>query len=615
MSDQTLPTASSREVWAALRGLWRGQRRRFALILALYGAAAVAGLAPPKLFGALVDRIGAGATGETVALFCGAMIVSVVLQAVLLLTATRTALVLGEDVFRDVRDGFMANALRLPIGMIERGGTGELVTRTTQDVRSLGGTVRDAIPQTVIAAVTVLLTVTAAALTSPLIAPVYLLAVPLLFVMMRWYVRRAPAVYHALGASFGPMFASVHETATGARTVEALSLQEARNASMGDAITGHWITAVARIRLRQVMLPWSNLAFAIPVFASLAWGGWLAIDGRVSVGAVVTVTLYASALVAPMEALIDCTDELQRGFVSFARVLGVSGARDTAAHAAGPDRASLQAHDRDPRHAFAPGSSDLALHDVRFAYRAGHEVLHGVSLQIVPGERLAVVGPSGAGKSTLARLLAGLDEPRSGRVTVGAEDLAGLEIARRRQAVLLVTQESHIFASSIRDNVLLASPDASDSALRSALATVGALRWVDALENGCDTVVGVGGHPLSGAQEQQLALARIVLADPRTIVLDEATSAMDPGAARELEAGLAAALAGRTVIAIAHRLSTAHDADRIAVVEAGRVVEIGTHDQLLAVGGSYADLWKAWSDDGSAGHTASHTQETEKSGS
>lgn len=245
MSDQTLPTASSREVWAALRGLWRGQRRRFALILALYGAAAVAGLAPPKLFGALVDRIGAGATGETVALFCGAMIVSVVLQAVLLLAATRTALVLGEDVFRDVRDGFMANALRLPIGMIERGGTGELVTRTTQDVRALGGTVRDAIPQTVIAAVTVLLTVTAAALTSPLIAPVYLLAVPLLFVVMRWYVRRAPAVYHALGASFGPMFASVHETATGARTVEALSLQEARNASMGDAITGHWITAVA----------------------------------------------------------------------------------------------------------------------------------------------------------------------------------------------------------------------------------------------------------------------------------------------------------------------------------------------------------------------------------
>lgn len=593
MSDQTLPVASSRDVWAALASLWRERRGRFIVITVLYGAAAVAALAPPKLFGALIDRLDTGTDGAVIALFCAAMIGSVVAQAALLLLATRTALVLGEDVFRDVRDEFMRNALRLPIGLIERGGTGELVTRTTQDVRSLGGTVRDAIPQTLIAAVTVVLTVVAAAFTAPLIAPVYLLAVPILVVVMRWYVRRAPAVYHRLGGSYGAMFASVHETSTGSRTVEALSLQDARNRSMDQSIGGHWDAAVGRIRLRQVMLPWSNLSFAIPVFASLAWGGWLAIDGQVSIGAVVTVTLYASALVAPMESLIDCTDELQRGFVSFARVLGIS---RTPQDAVGEQR--VIAGVSGPVASGVTASGDVELHDVRFAYRAGREVLHGVSLQIVPGERLAVVGPSGAGKSTLARLLAGLDAPTSGRVCVGGVDIAELDIADRRRSVLLVTQESHIFATSIRDNVLLARSDANDMQLSAALMAVGAQRWIAELEEGWHTTVGRGGHVLSGAQEQQLALARVVLADPRTIVLDEATSSMDPGAARELESALGAALAGRTVIAIAHRLSTAHDADRIAVVDAGRLVELGTHHELLEAGGSYADLWNAWSHDG-----------------
>ncbi|MFF3026745.1 ABC transporter ATP-binding protein [Microbacterium sp. NPDC057944] len=580
----SLPTAPSSEVWTALLGLWRGRRGRIAVIVALYGVAALAALAPPRLFGVLVDRLGAGASADTIALLCGAMIGSVVLQAGLLLAATRTALVLGEDVFREVRDGFMANALRLPIGVIERGGTGELVTRTTQDVRALGGTVRDALPQSLIAAVTVVLTVTAAVLVSPLIAPVYLLAIPLLVVVMRWYVRRAPGVYRRLGESYGPMYFSVHETASGARTVESLSLRAARDASMDDAISGHWAAAVGRIRLRQVMLPWSNLAFAIPVFASLAWGGWLALDGRVSIGAVVTVTLYASALVAPMEQLIDCTDELQRGFVSFARVLGVGAdAVNEAETEVGQRRAP---------------SGELALTDVRFSYRAGREVLHGVDLRVTRGERLAVVGPSGAGKSTIGRLIAGLDAPGSGRATIGEEDIALIGVERRRRAVLLVSQESHIFSTTIRDNVLLAHPAADDALLRAALTTVGAAAWVDALDDGWDTAVGTGGLALSGAQEQQLALARVVLADPDTVVLDEATSAMDPRAARELESALAAALEGRTVIAIAHRLSTAHDADRIAVVEDGRVVEIGSHDRLIAEGGSYAALWRAWSDEG-----------------
>jgi ABC-type multidrug transport system fused ATPase/permease subunit len=205
-----------------------------------------------------------------------------------------------------------------------------------------------------------------------------------------------------------------------------------------------------------------------------------------------------------------------------------------------------------------------------------------------------MVGPSGAGKSTLGRLLAGIHPPRTGRVTVGDVGLVELPLDDLRGHVALVTQEHHVFVGTLRENVVLARPGSSDDAVRSALAAVDALEWVDGLPDGLDTVVGSGGRSLTPAQAQQVALARLVLADPHTLVLDEATSLIDPRAARHLERSLAAVLEGRTVIAIAHRLFSAHDADRVAVVEDGRISELGSHDDLVAAGGSYAALWESW---------------------
>jgi ABC-type multidrug transport system fused ATPase/permease subunit len=240
-----------------------------------------------------------------------------------------------------------------------------------------------------------------------------------------------------------------------------------------------------------------------------------------------------------------------------------------------------------------PDGEALEATDVRYSYVDGRDVLHGVDLTVRPGERLAMVGPSGAGKSTLGRLLAGIHPPRTGRVTVGGVPLVSLPLDELRGHVALVTQEHHVFVGTLRDNVALAATS-SDQGVRDALAAVDALDWALGMPDGLDTEVGSGGVALSPAQAQQLALARLVLADPHTLVLDEATSLLDPRAARHLERSLAGALRGRTVIAIAHRLFSAHDADRVAVVEDGRVTELGSHDELVAAEGAYAALWASW---------------------
>jgi ABC-type multidrug transport system fused ATPase/permease subunit len=272
-------------------------------------------------------------------------------------------------------------------------------------------------------------------------------------------------------------------------------------------------------------------------------------------------------LIDPLDTILIWIEQLQSSGASFARVEGLA-----AVPRAETDPARLPAGDR------------IEVAGVRYAYDGGPDVLHGIDLIVRPGERLAVVGLSGAGKSTLGRLLAGVDRPRTGTVTVGGVPVAGLPPDLLRRQVVLVTQEHHVFAETLRENLMVQAPDAE---LRAALDTVGA-DWAGDLD------ADLGVQPIDGAQAQQLALARVVLADPHTVILDEATALLDPTTARTAERALAAVLHKRTVIAIAHRLQTAHDADRVAVMDAGRIVELGTHDELVAAGGSYAALWRRW---------------------
>jgi ABC-type multidrug transport system fused ATPase/permease subunit len=321
----------------------------------------------------------------------------------------------------------------------------------------------------------------------------------------------------------------------------------------------------------------ADMGFMLPVASTLFFGGVFFLQGWVTAGQVVTSVFLVQQLIEPVDRLLSWMDELQVGGASLARLLGVS----------------MVADDRYPSDA-QPIGEDLVAQEVRYSYVDGRDVLHGVDLEIAPGERLAMVGPSGAGKSTLGRLLAGIDGPRTGRVTVGGAPLVELPLEDLRGHVALVTQEHHIFLGTLRENLKLADPSADDARIRDALAAVDALDWIEELPEGLDTMLGNGKHQVSPAQAQQLALARLVLADPHTLVLDEATSLIDPRAARHLERSLAAVLQGRTVIAIAHRLFSAHDADRVAVVEDGKISELGSHDDLVTANGSYAALWRSW---------------------
>jgi len=575
-----LPVADATQVRRYARGLLRRHPRLLAWALGLHGLAAIAGLAAPWLIGDLVESVERGTTTVTVDRIALAIAAFVVVQSVLARYAKYASARLGEGMLAELREEFVDRVLALPLSTVERAGTGDLLTRTSRDVNALSYSVRFAVPEILIALVTICFTVGAMVLVGPLLGIPCLLAVPILWVGTAWYLRRAPEGYLRENATYSDLTDGLAETVDGARTVEALRLAQRRRIRTDRDIARSYAAERYTLFLRTVWYPLVEVGYVVPVVATLLIGGWFYLEGWVTLGQVTAATLYVQQLIDPLDQLLSWLDELQVGGASLARLLGVSSAASAAAPADGA--------------APAPRDGRLTVDDVRFSYVDGRDVLHGVSLDVAPGERLAMVGPSGAGKSTLGRLLAGVHAPRSGSVTVGGAPLASLPLDELRTQVALVTQEHHVFLGTVRDNVLLGRPSADDAAVRAALAAVDALDWVDELPAGLDTEVGSGAHPVTPAQAQQLALARLVLADPHTLVLDEATSLIDPRAARQLERSLAAVLRGRTVIAIAHRLFSAHDADRVAVVEDGRITEVGSHHDLVAAGGPYAALWRSW---------------------
>jgi ABC-type multidrug transport system fused ATPase/permease subunit len=575
-----LPVASGATVRAYIKELFRRHRRKFLWLTLVNTVAALSGMIGPWLLGNVVQKLSEGRTDVDLPYVVIGFVIALAVQTVFVRLTRLRGAVLGEEMLADLREDFLVRAVGLPPGVLERAGTGDLLSRITTDIDRLSHAMRDAVPQLTIAIIWASLLIGALIVTAPALAVAVVIAAPILIIGGRWYFRRAPAGYRSEAAGYAAVASALAETVDAGRTVESHRLGGRRIAA-GDTRIGQWVAWERyTLYLRMILFPVINMTHTVALAAVLVIGGGFAIQGWLTVGALTTGALYIQMLVEPVNMMIRWYDELQVAQVSLARLVGV---REV-------ETAVTTSEDE-------PDGRTVLADDVRFGYLEGRDVLHGVTLTVEPGARVALVGPSGAGKSTLGRLLAGIYSPRVGDITLGGAALDRMSAEQVRSHVALVNQEHHVFVGSVRDNLRLAKQEASDADLWAALRSVDADGWVAGFDDGLDTEVGSGGVSLTPAQAQQVALARLVLADPHTLVLDEATSLMDPRAARHLERSLATVLEGRTVVAIAHRLHTAHDADVIAVVEDGKIVELGGHDELVDAQGAYAALWHSWHGD------------------
>ncbi|MCT2581693.1 ABC transporter ATP-binding protein [Actinophytocola gossypii] len=576
MTAYQLPVAGRAEVRRAHRDLVRADRTGTALVLLTTCLAAATGLAAPWLIGRIVDHVETGNpdTG-TIDLLALGILGSAAATVVLTRFARYLAHRFAERALARLREEFVDNTLALPTNVVERAGTGDLMARTTADIATVGTSLRDAAPEVFVGALQTLFIIGATVLVDPILGLCAVVGVVWLWWPGRWYLRHARPAYLAEGTANSDMSETLAATAAGARTVEAFGLRHRRVHTGDQRVRDAHRTRVRTLYLRSVLFGQVDVAFVLATALVLVAGGLLYVNELTSLGAAVSAALYTTRLADPLNRVLMYLESMQRASASLARLKGVQHAAGGAAPTGG-----------------TPRDDRIEVTDVRYAY-TDRDVLRGVDLAVRPGERLAIVGPSGAGKSTLGRLLAGVDTPRAGTITVGGVPVADLPPEELRRRIVLVTQEHHVFIGTVRDNLAIAAPTADDTRVLDALAAVEA-DWVHTLPAGLDTPLGAGDTTLDPAQAQQLALARVLLADPHTVILDEATALLDPTTARHAERAMAAVLAGRTVIAIAHRLHTAHYADRVAVMAAGRVTELGTHDDLVAAGGEYAALWRSW---------------------
>lgn len=634
-----LPVAGTRTAMRKLLGLIADRKAEFAVVFALQTALAVVGVVTPMVVGRAVDAVAAGTTSSYIRNAIVFIAVVVVVQAILGYAASLRAYVFSQKILAVLRERVVRAVTSLPLGTVEAAGSGDMIGRTTYDVERVSFFIEGAVSRLFMTVLTIAATLVAIFVADPLLGGVVVLTAAPIYFTVRFYVRRGIPAYLAASAISAGMSGVASETVEQSTTADAMRLGRVRAERMDTLIYEYWRNEVYTGWVRMLFIVMNQLVTYLPVVTGLALGGYMIGIDQTTYGTVTAIVLYASQLRYPLWTFSWWADEFQFAMAAFARIFGVeeaseadageeagkagagasgahdsgesgggaSSARDTGEsgrevreepNAARVARVSGPATGAEAAGPDSSGGFDAALHieGVHFAYRDGQEVLHGVTLDVDGGETVAIVGPSGAGKSTLGRLIAGINAPAAGSVRIGRAEVSSMPESALHTAVAMVTQEHHVFLGSLAYNMRLAKRDATDEEIRSALEAVEAT-WVDDLEDGLETKIGSGGLALTPPQAQQLALARIVLLDPAVLVLDEATSQLNPTEARSLERALGRVLKGRTVVSIAHRLYTAHDADRVAVMIDGRVAEYGSHDELTARGGEYAALWNAWQSD------------------
>jgi len=566
-----------------LRALYRlaspYRARTAGAIAALLGATVVS-LAPPYLVGKTVDEVRHGNTG-TLGWYVVAFVVAGVLGIGFGYAQTYFTGWTGERMLADLRNHLFRHLQRLSLGFYERNRAGVIISRLTNDVEALDQLVTDGVTSLVQNSLTLLGTAAILFWLDWRLALATLTVMPLMAVATAIFRTRSARAYRRVRETLGAVTATLAEDIAGMRVLQSFTRERAAQRNFQDVTERYRDSNQQTVVLNGLYFPFVDFLSAAATATVLGYGGWLVFHGEVTVGILVAYLGYLSNFFDPVQQL----SVLYNTFLSAVAAL---------------DKIT-DLLDEEPEVVDRPGAADLeriegrvAFEDVRFGYGSGPEVLHGLDLTVAPGTTVALVGHTGAGKSTIAKLLARFYDPTGGRITIDGTDLRDVRQTSLRRQLGIVPQEGFLFAGSVAENIAFARPDASRAEIEAAARAVGADEFIAGLEDGFETQLGERGSRLSLGQRQLIAFARALLADPRILILDEATSSVDIGTERKIEAALRTLLEGRTAFIIAHRLSTIRDADLIVVLEHGEIVEQGSHDELMTNRGLYTRLYGDW---------------------
>ncbi|WP_063041989.1 ABC transporter ATP-binding protein [Nocardia grenadensis] len=578
----------------------RPHRRRLIAFLVLSVAAAVLVVATPLLAGRVVDDIFAGSPPRTVILLALAIAALAVFDAGLGLAIRWLSARIGEGLILDLRTAVFDHVQRMPIAFFTRTRTGALVSRLNNDVIGAQRAFSDTLSGVVANIVTVALTLVVMLQLSWQITLLALLLLPVFVIPARRMGDRLADIQREAAGLNAAMSTQMTErfSAPGATLVKLFGRPAQESAEFALRARRVRDIGVRTAMLQTVFVTALTLVSALAVALVYGLGGWYALRGQLDAGAVVALSLLLTRLYSPLTALASARMEIMSALVSFERVFEVLDLKPLIEDAPGarPVPAGPVAVELDEVRFGYPAADKVSLASLEevatLDTRGGEEVLHGVSLRAEPGQLIALVGSSGAGKSTIAQLVSRLYDVDSGAVRLGGTDIRELTTESIQETVGLVTQDGHLFHDTIRANLLLAAPEADEEQLWDALERARLSDLIASLPDGLDTVVGERGYRLSGGERQRLTIARLLLKQPRVVVLDEATASLDSTSEAAVQAALTEALQGRTALVIAHRLSTVRAADQILVVESGHIVERGSHTELLAAGGRYAELYR-----------------------
>lgn len=574
-----LPIASTKQTVRALIALLRPRKRALALTTVVLLSATACGLSTPALLGLMVDAVTEGRPFASLLRITAFMLGAAAAGVALTWWSTQLLANVAQNVLADLREDVFAATLAQPSSLVEDAGTGDLISRVSGDVEAVNTVIARVLPATVSALFMISLTLVGVGMIDWRFTVAIVAVAPIHYFALRHFLRRSGPVYRRSRAAQARRGQQLIETLGGAGTVTALRRTDEHIGRIAETSEHAISFDMQAVRLRTNFFAQLNGAELLGLAAVLSVGYWLVTTGSVSIGAATAAALYFHSLFSPIAVFLSNIDELQDAGASLARLIGVT---------AMPGRpTSIPASARSE-------PIGVEVDRVSYSYDNSTPVIDSISISIAPGERIAVVGSSGAGKTTLAKLIAGIIPVGDGRITVDGTLIDDLSDAELRHEVVLVSQEVHVFVGTIADDLRLCAPDSDDAKIAEAVDTMKA-QWIHELPDGLETRVGAGGYQLTAAQAQHIALVRLALLDPPVVILDEATAEAGTTAAGLLDQAAELAVAGRTAVVIAHRLSQAVRADRILVMSGGRVVESGTHDELIGADGSYAALWEAWS--------------------